>query len=104
MCQIFIQASDGFQCYVPFLIRTERGLEILSEYGGSFFEDKQRLLGNDGSILEHHYRLKERMIEYDHHLRDLLTAAQKEALYAVELAMVTRSTYMCVCGGGTSNV
>ncbi len=96
MCQIFIQASDGFQCYVPFLIGMERGLDILSEYGGSFFEDKQRLLGNETSIIEHYYRLKERVVEYDHHLRNLLTAAQKEALHAVELAMVTSSTYMCV--------
>ena len=73
----------------------ERGLRALSEYGGSFFEDKQRAIGDTQTITEHYCRLKERLVEYDHYLRQLSVAAQKEALHAVDLAKVC----VCVFGG-----
>ena len=69
----------------------EWGLSILTEYGGSFFEDKQRAIGDQLSITDHCCRLKERVVEYD--LRQLSKAAQKEALHAVNLAKVC----VCVC-------
>ncbi len=90
-CEVFIASKDLFQCYVPYIIGMERGLEILSEYGGSFFSDKQSLLGDHRDMRDHCCRVTERLVEYDHHLRQLLTATQKQALYAVDVAKVIHS-------------
>ncbi len=87
-CEVFLQSQDQFQCYIPFILGLERGLEILSEYGGSFFADKQVLLGDQRGILDHCYRVKERLVEYDHFLRQLVSASQKQALHAVDTAKV----------------
>jgi len=77
------------KCYIPFLIRMERGLEVLREYGGSFFTKRQLAMGDQLSISDHYGRLKERLVEYDHHLRELYMAAQKESLHSVQSAKVS---------------
>ena len=66
-----------------------RGLRILTEYGGSFFQDRQRDIGDEESVSSHYCRVKERLVEYDHFLRELVMCSQKEALYAVNTVKVS---------------
>ena len=60
------------------------------EYGGTFFQDKQRVIGDEESVSSHYCRVKERLVEYDYFLRDLVMCSQKEALHAVSTVKVTK--------------
>ena len=89
VCNTILQHAPEFKCYVPFLCNMERGLQILSQYGGSFFHDKQREIGDEMSVTSHYCRLKERWKEYLNYFKELYVCAQKEYLHGVSLVKVS---------------
>lgn len=72
----------------------DQGLQILSEYGGSFFTDKQHEIGDEMTITEHYCRPRERWREYVSYLKELHVCAHKEYLHGVSLIKVSVS--VCV--------
>ncbi len=91
VCNTFIQNRNGFlSCYLPFLLNVERGQRILTEYGGTFFTDKQREVEDELGLLGHYRRPRERLVEYYEALRDLCYCAQKQYLHGVSLVKVSQ--------------
>lgn len=82
--------------YVPLLVNMERGLKILSQYGGSFFQDRQQEIGDEMTVLEHYLRPKERLKEYWSYLKEMYVCAQKEYLHGVSLVKVSVKCVKCV--------
>ena len=90
VCNSFIANEHGFRQYVPFLLNSEQGQQILAEYGGSFFTDKQREVGDEGGVAWHYARPRARLVEYLSMLRDLSYCAQKQYLHGVSLVKVSQ--------------
>lgn len=56
VCRCLIRHGPSFHCYVPFVRNLTQGEKVLSQYGGTFFEDLQREEGDDMSLLQHYTR------------------------------------------------
>ena len=54
VCRCFIRSGPDFHCYVPYICNLANGVSVLSQYGGTFFEDLQRE-NRDGTSLMQHY-------------------------------------------------
>ncbi len=52
--------------------------------------DKQRELGDPVSLEQHYRKPKERLVQYDQLLKNLVTCAQKEYLHGVGITKVGR--------------
>lgn len=89
VCNSFIQNEEGFRCYIPFLLNMEVGLQVLSEYGGSFFTDKQREVEDEPGLGAHFSKPRDRLVDYLEVMRDLCYCAQKQYLHGVSLVKVT---------------
>ena len=89
MCNTFIKNEDGFNVYIPFLVNMERGLKILKEYGGSFFMDHQRQLGDETDILGHYCSPRLRLVQYLEMFRDLCHCAHKRDISVVKVGVVS---------------
>lgn len=89
ICNCFIENEAGFRCYLPFLLNMERGLHVLTEYGGSFFTDKQREVEDELGIVAHYGRPKTRLAEYLYMMKDLCYCTQKQYLHGVSLVKVS---------------
>ena len=89
VCNTFIENEDDFRVYIPFLINMEQGLNILREYGGTFFTDHQRELGDDTDILTHYCSPRARLVQYHETFRDLCYSAQTHYQQGVSLVKVS---------------
>lgn len=89
VCNSFIENETGFQCYIPFLLNMEQGLQVLTDYGGSFFTDKQHEISDEIGIVGHYRKPRQRLVEYTEMLRDLCYCAQKQYLHGVSLVKVS---------------
>ena len=88
ICNSFIENEAGFKCYIPFLVDMEQRLKVLTEYGGSFFTDKQREIEDEVDIVGHFCRPKERLVQYLNMFKDMCYCAQKQYLHGVSLVKV----------------
>lgn len=102
MCNSFIENEDGFNVYIPFLINMDQGLNILREYGGSFFTDHQRELGDEMDILDHYCSPRARLVQYLEMFRDLCYSAQKQYLHGVSMVKVGAASMLTVSSGVTT--
>lgn len=89
MCNTFLESETGLQCYVPYLLHMEAGLQVLAEYGGSFFTDKQREVKDELGVVAHYCKPKERLAAYLAIMQDLCYCAQKQYLHGVSLVKVS---------------
>lgn len=90
VCNCFIANERGFQSYTPFLLNSEhQGQQILADYGGSFFTDKQREVGDEEGVMAHYSKPRARLVQYLDVLRDLSYCAQKHYLHGVSLVKVS---------------
>jgi hypothetical protein len=89
VCNCFIANEAGFKVYVLFLLNSEQqGESILAEYGGSFFTDKQREVGDEEGVRAHYSKPRTRLVQYVETLKDLSYCAQKQYLHGVSLVKV----------------
>eukprot|EP00731_Ephydatia_muelleri_P020165 Em0012g990a len=83
VCQCFVGHAEAFSAYVPYLSNLPRGLAVLAEYGGTFFEECQRDLRDNMTLEDQCAQPRERLVEYWTLFCEVLTCAQKECLHAV---------------------
>ena len=88
VCQCFIGHAEAFSAYVPYLSNLPRGLAVLAEYGGTFFEECQRDLRDNMTLEDQCMQPRERLVEYWTLFCEVLTCAQKECLHAVAAVKV----------------
>lgn len=86
VCHTFLRFSGDFPlAYLPFLLSQERGAAILSEYGGTYLEEAARAAGDPLGLLQLYQRPRQRLVEYDQLLKELVVCAQKQFLHGVSL-------------------
>ena len=56
VCRCFIRSGPDFHCYVPYICNLANGVSVLSQYGGTFFEDLQRENRDGMSLMQHYTR------------------------------------------------
>ena len=56
VCHCFIRSGPDFHCYVPYICNLANGVSVLSQYGGTFFEDLQRENRDGMSLMQHYTR------------------------------------------------
>ena len=88
ICSTFVHHGAEFKCYVAFLSNLDRGLHILSSFGGSFFTDKQEEIGDGLSLVERYSHPRQRLIDYDRSLKEVYMCSQKEYLHGVSMVKV----------------
>ena len=97
ICSTFIHHGAEFKCYIPFLSNLDRGLHVLTSYGGSFFTDKQHEIGDELSLIERYSHPKQRLIDYDRYLKEIFMCSQKEYLHGVSIVKVSSFFAVSVC-------
>ena len=88
VCNSFIENWNEFKYYVPFLANMEQGLKILTDYGGSFFTDKQREIEDELGIVGHFCQPVETLLQRVEQFKDMCYCAQKQYLHGVRLVKV----------------
>ncbi|CAI8019891.1 Pleckstrin homology domain-containing family G member 4B [Geodia barretti] len=85
-CQALVRNQDSWNQYQTFLLNMEQGQRVLSQYGGTFFQEVQASIGDNHTLEEHFVRPRDQLMRYDRILKDVVMCAQKEYLHGVGIA------------------